>query len=60
VSALFFNIILTKFGVYQQVFLKITNLKFHENIVIGSHCDAEGQADMMKLMGAFRYLRPRC
>jgi hypothetical protein len=30
-SARYFSTVLTKFGVFRQIFIKVSNVKFHEN-----------------------------
>jgi hypothetical protein len=51
----------TKFGVSQQIFLKVPSIKLHENPSSGSRVDADGhtdradrRTDMKKLIGVFR------
>ena len=48
--------VLTKFGVLQQAFTKVSNIKFHGHLASGSHADpcgfADGQTDMAELIGA--------
>lgn len=37
--------VLTEFEFYQNIFLKISNLKFHENLSFGSRDISRGQRD---------------
>ena len=38
-------IYLTKYGISRQVFVKVPNIKFQENLSSGSHADTCGQTD---------------
>jgi hypothetical protein len=47
---------LTTFGLSARIFLKVINIKFHENISDGSPADTCGRTDgrILKRIGAFR------
>ena len=45
---------LTRSGVSERIFMKISEIKFHENPSSGSRADTCGLMDMTKLIGAFR------
>ena len=46
--------ILTRSGVSEQIFVKVSNIKFHENLSSGSRTDTCGRTDMTNLIGGFR------
>ena len=45
--------ILTKFGFYQQIFIKVHNIRFYGNTSSGSHSATCEQADTTKIIGDF-------
>ena len=55
--------ILNVSGVYQEIFVKVPNIKYHENHCSGNSADRWGQidrrTDMTQLIGAFHDLRER-
>ena len=44
-----------KFEFSQHIFEKVSDIKFHRNLYIGSRVFPYGQSDMTKLIVAFRY-----
>jgi hypothetical protein len=50
-----------KFGVSQQILIKVPNIKFYEKFSVGTalvheHREKDGRTDVTKLTGAFRHL----
>lgn len=64
----FFFLVFTKFGFFEQILVKVSNIKFHKNLSSGSQADTCGQVgaqlinvdqqtDMTKQSGTFGNLR---
>jgi hypothetical protein len=53
----YFCLLFTKFGFSQHIFIKVTDIKFHNKFVLwelSGYMQADGRTDMMKLISAVR------
>jgi hypothetical protein len=53
-SARYFYIIVITFVFSRHIFIKLSNVKFHDSLSIGNCADTDGQTDVINLMGSFR------